>query len=64
MKDVYNKRPPKGGLLIVVMIEGRYIALMTLSDFKQFVQTLILLTTPFTLARTRCRFGSQRRRVL
>src|SRR5512141_1538873 len=40
-----------------------YAALTTLLDRRQRVQTRRRLIPPFTLARTRCRFGSNRRGV-
>ena len=48
----HNKKPPTGGSSIMD-IKVCYIALITLPDFKQFVQTFILLTVPATWARTR-----------
>ena len=38
-----------------------YAALTTLPERRQRVQTRKRLTPPFTIARTRCRFGSNRR---
>jgi len=40
---------------------ARQAALMTLFDRMQRVHTRIRRTPPFTMARTRCRFGSNRR---
>src|SRR5215471_15721514 len=40
---------------------GTYAALVTLPDRRQRVQTRSRLMPPLTIARTRCRFGSNRR---
>lgn len=45
-------------------LSGHYTAFCTLPDFKQLVQTLIFLTLPLITARTLCKLGNQRLRVL
>src|SRR5450759_2257898 len=44
-------------------MRAAYAALTTLPERRQRVQTRMRLTPPLTIARTRCRFGSNRRGV-